>query len=644
MAWVFAVGWILLGIAGGALAVFNRYAAIACGALWLILGIAGLIVFRRYRRFVAATVRDAEDTLDMSREDSLFAFPMPVVLLSAENEVLGYNTRFRTLILEGEDAYGVKADTVFPDFSSDDLDRRDTVDLRRGDLHLTAYVGKPASGEGHVLYLADDTSLKNIAAEYTASRPVAMFLRIDNLDEATHDRRESDRMLVSSQVEMMLEDWIDSTDGILRKYTQNRFLAIVENRHLEQQTRERFPILDRVREAFSDYDPGITLSIGVGRGKTLAECVQTARLSLDMALGRGGDQAAVKTADGYDFYGGTTRGVERRTKVKTRSTAHTLKELIQSGDRVLVMGHRYSDLDALGSAIALAAVARALGKPAYVVVQRHATMAAELMEAYTQNGQSDIFLEPEEAMGLVTDTTLLIVTDVHAADRVESPALYEKAQRVVVIDHHRLMVDHIENAVLNDHEPSASSASELVAELLPYMGDDLIGKAEAEALLAGIILDTQSFVLRTGVRTFESAAYLRQRGADTVAVKRLFSGDMSVYRKKSELVGSAVQVGRIAIVTTEEDLTEQRAAASQAADEMLSIRGVDAAFVICYMGKEVNISARSYGNMNVQLIMEQMGGGGHLTMAATQIKNTTVAEAEARLRQVVEEYEINNQN
>ena len=443
--------------------------------------------------------------------------------------------------------------------------------------------------------------------------------------------RDSERAQIAGKVETLLEDWIAPTSGILRKYGSDRFLVILEQRHLQRIIDSKFDILDRVRAIQTPEHASLTLSIGVGQGCNLRESENMARQAMEMALGRGGDQAAVKTRNGFDFYGGLSKGVERRTKVRTRVVASALRELIDASDHVMVMGHRYSDLDCLGSAVALAVAARRLGKMARVVTQRDTTLAEELMERYEAAEQGDLFIEPVDAMPLVTQKTLLIITDTHNPGMVEWNPLYKAAKSVVVIDHHRKMVDFIANAVIFYHEPYSSSSSEMVAELVQYMGEGIISRLEAEALLAGIMLDTRSFVMKAGVRTFEAAAYLRRQGADTVEVKRMFSGSMDMYRKKAEIVAQAEIYRGTAISCYTSEGHDVRVAAAQAADELLSIKGVEASFALFSEEGTVNISARSLGDFNVQLVMEAIGGGGHLTMAGAQLKDVELMEAKRRL-------------
>ena len=638
-----AVFLILLSMCAGALFFYSRPLGIAAAILCVLLLVVALLLSIRYRRVLKGLLDTWVDALDPRRQALLAAFPMPAVAVTATGEMLFVNDRLVKDVFNGEDAVGRNITDVFSGISPADLSRKTIVEVECDRHKLTAFINRiPEDNGTYVLYFADNTTLKDIASEYTASRPVAMMLCIDNLEEVTAGMRESARAGITGQIEMILDEWITGVGGIIRKIGAERFMVVVQSRHLNDMTKERFSVLDRVRSALSKDGMAITLSIGVGQGETLQECESMAQQALEMALARGGDQAAIKTVNGFDFYGGRSKGVERRTKVRTRVMANALCDLIRSSDRVLIMGHRLSDLDSLGSAVALAVAIRRFGVEAFAVVNERSTMARELIDRYVARDKADIFISPSVALDMVTSRSLLIITDTHAESMLDSRDVYEAASRVAIIDHHRKMVNHIQNPALEYHQPSSSSACELVTELLQYMGDALIGPLEAEALLSGIMLDTRNFVLRTGVRTFEAAAYLRRLGADTVAVKRMFSGSLALYQKKFDLVSKAVVYRDTAIVATEEDFSAYRAVAAQAADEMLAIEGIFGSFVICRAGDEVIISARSYGECNVQLVMEALGGGGHLTMAGAQFKGITVEQAKEKLCAALDDYFANN--
>ena len=421
---------------------------------------------------------------------------------------------------------------------------------------------------------------------------------------------------------------------------------------------ERFDILDKVRA----LHPGglTTLSIGVGHGgKTLQECHQMARESIDIALGRGGDQAAVKTVDGFEFYGGISHGVEKRSHVRSRIIANALCDLIKRSDSVIIMGHRMSDLDAVGSAIGVLRICKICDVPAVIAVRRDATLAGSLIDALCRAGQKDDFIDPKDALlktfldageghdfiapdqtlDVITPNTLLIVVDTYQKRLLESQQIYEKCKHVVVIDHHRMAVGHIDNPTLICHEPYASSASELVCELLQFMPkENNITPLEAQALLAGIMLDTRSFALHVGVRTFEAAAWLRSRGAQTADTKLLFNTSKEEYEARAHIVEAAYIYKGCAIALSDELEAGMNVVLPMAANDLLTINGVDASFVAVAKNDGVNISARSMGALNVQVILEPLGGGGHLMMAGAQLQNCTLQDAEHRIREQIDLY------
>lgn len=598
-----------------------------------------LVRNRQLKRDMMRYVERVAGHLNHAEQSALAQFPLPAVVCSAEGEVIWYNDPFRHQVMNGEETFGAPVGTVTNGCQMRDIQKKKTLDVPFGNRRYMVYVSEVGMRETslYVLYYVDVTYYKQIETEFAASRPALVLIYIDNVEELMQNVRDSERAQVIGRVETLLEDWVSSGNGILRKYNNDWFQVVLEHRQLQAVIDGRFDILDRVRALkVGDTPGGITLSIGVGEGENLRESEQLARQAIEMALGRGGDQAAVKTKNGFDFYGGVSKGVEKRTKVRTRVVASALRELIDGSDNVLVMGHRFSDLDCLGSAVALAVTARNAGKPAYVVVSRAQTLAPELMERYEEAGRNDLFLEPDDAVGMMNNRTLLMVTDTHNPHLVECEPLLKEAKTVAVIDHHRKMVEHIDKAVIFYHEPYASSASELVAELVQYMEGVRLSRLEAEALLAGIMLDTRGFVMKAGVRTFEAAAYLRKLGADTVEVKRMFSGSMDMYRKKSDIVSHAIPYKGTAIACSMSGGTDMRVAAAQAADELLSIKGVDASFALFEEGDTINVSARSFGAFNVQLVMEAIGGGGHLTMAGAQLRGVSMEEAKQQLMQAID--------
>ena len=578
--------------------------------------------------------------LNVADKKSLSSLPLAVAAVSDRGEIVWFNKQFTQSVQGSDRLLGQPIENVLGGMSFEEMRNTNRFDLKLDDRCFTVSVDAFSQKDQltYLLYYWDDTDLKNIAEEYGLSRPVVLSIVIDNMEELFQSTRDSDRARISGQVEKMLEDWIGTTSGIIRKYDSYRFFAVVEQRDLHKMMEDRFSVLNTVRTVEHSGISGLTLSIGVGSGETFHTSELQAQQAMEMALGRGGDQAAVKTENGYDFYGGRSQGVERRTKVRTRVMAKTILELLESSENVLVMGHRFSDLDCLGSGAALAHTLRSLGKASAMVVNRKTTLAPELLEAYEAQGWKDLFVDEEKARQLLDEKTLLIVTDTHAPSLLEFESIYRDAKNVVVIDHHRKMVNFIDKAVIFYHEPSASSASEMVAELLPYLTNGApIHKLDAEALLAGIILDTKGFIMKAGTRTFEAAAYLRSSGADTISVKKLSAGSMELYRIKSDIISQA-QPFRNTIIATGTGASGSlvRVAAAQAADELLSVKGVDASFTMFMDGGNVNISARSYGRFNVQLIMEALGGGGHMTMAAAQIADTDMPTVVERLKKEID--------
>lgn len=594
-------------------------------------------LLHRRRLFARYLSRLAQHLKQVNAEE-LENSPFPVMAMTEEGEVLWYNDLFRTQVLKKRDVIGETAAPFLGNVAPEELRHRSelqaTYDGRRYTVLYKAVAVRTSTI--YVLYYWDTTELEEIAEEYTQSQPVVLSVYIDNVDEIAQGARDSERAQIIGRVETLLEDWIGKTTGLIRKYENGRFLVLIEHRHLQKMLEDRFSILDTIRAEKVGEIAGITLSIGIGEGKDLRESEQMARQALDMALGRGGDQAAVRTPNGFDFYGGVSRGVERRGKVRTRVVAAALKELIEGCETVVAMGHRFSDLDCLGSAVAVAKIAREMGKAAYVAVNRKTTLAPELIERYDEAAEQDLFVDEETALRLINGNALLVITDTHSLGMLEFAAVYQKARQVVVIDHHRKMVEHIENALIFYHEPYASSASEMVTELAQYLSEKGISRMEAEGLLAGIVLDTRSFSMKSSVRTFEAAAYLRKRGADTIAVKKLFSGSMELYRLKTEIMACAEVYKNTVYACAKSGGTEVRIAAAQAANELLSIKGAEASFTLFEENGGINISARSYGDFNVQLVMEALGGGGHLAMAGTYLPNTTMERAVARLKEAID--------
>lgn len=580
--------------------------------------------------------------LDHMERVSMNDMPLGIAVVDNENRLVWFNKVF-TEYFEDDAAYG----NSIEDITKLPLERllgKDGYEVKYKQNYYRLHASVPTESDAqevYIIYFADITKHRLLELEKKLSHPVVMAIIIDSYEELFGGSTESETANITVQIDRILEDFINSTNGMLRKYSKDRFWAVIEERHVRALIEDKVKILDKAREIMVNDRMNVTLSIGIGRtGKTITESEDFAKQALDMALGRGGDQAAIKTETGFEFYGGVSKGIERHTKVKTRIIASSLIEAIEQSDSVYIMGHKNSDLDSVGASVGLASAIRKLGKNAYAVIDKNTTLSMKLYNYLYEKEKAYLFTSVAEAKENFNDSSLLIVVDTHNPDIVDVPELLEAAEKVVVIDHHRKMINYIDKAMISHHEPYASSASEMVTELLQYFGDaGKISSVQAEALLAGITLDTKNFTLRTGVRTFEAAAFLRKLGADTVNVKALFANSIECYKEKSELISSAAIYRNCAIAKTDKVMGDTRIAAPQAADELLGVSDVSASFVLTKYGNdEIYLSCRSLGAINVQLIAETLGGGGHQTMAGAQLKGVTLNEAEATLKEAIDKY------
>ncbi|MBQ8765491.1 MAG: DHH family phosphoesterase [Clostridia bacterium] len=621
---------------------YNIYVAVAGFALLIAFFIFAVIKNNSFFNKLENSVLALDRKLSADNQyGELKHFPLPVVLFDSTDCIVWYNTKFSDVLFSDFTYDGVDVKQFTSGQGADIVRERKTIECECNGKKFTAFSGKVQYKNETVycLYFIEDTELKNYKDSYLSSRPVLMFINLDSVEDVCADFKESQQSEVLGDVEAIVENWFSKYNCIFRKMPNSRFLVFAESSMLEQMKKDKFSVLSQVRSyTYKDRTLGITLSVGIGLGENLSQCETIARKSLDMAMGRGGDQVVVKTADGdFEFFGGVSKGIEKRNKVRSRMIASAIKETIKASDNVLIMGHRFADLDSLGSSVGMAMICEALNKDAKIVMSSKTTLAMPLAKYMIANNMDDLLIEPEDVDEYLSPRTLLIIVDTHRKSFLEYPELFDLVEKVVVIDHHRKTVDHINKAVIFYHEPNASSASEMVTELIQYINIDVsVPTVCAEALMSGITLDTKNFVMKTGVRTFEAAAYLRSLGADTVAVKQLFSNSMKTQKAKSEVVKNAAMYNDSAIGVVDFESDDVRIVASQAADELLNIDGVHGSFVVYKTGNIINISARSYGEINVQLVMEELGGGGHLTMAAAQLENETFDNTLALLKQAID--------
>lgn len=617
---------------------------IPCLAITLLLIVFAIFTIKKRYDDAEKYISGIIHNLSSADGEILNGLKLPVMAVDKNGIVIWYNEAFSVDIAEGEAFCNSHISDLFGSESLTKLDKTGYAEMKLDKKFYTVYKNIGSHNSSVTLYyFVDTTAFKMITLEYKRSRPVVAIIMIDNISEILRDAKDSEKAVLTGEVENLLENWASNSTGFLRKLGDNRFIMVFEERHIRKYTEDNFDILNKVRNIKAFGRSGATLSIGIGRNaKTLYEAEQWAKQALDMSLGRGGDHVVIKDGENFEFFGGVSSGIESRTKVRSRVIASALKELIESCDTVLVMGHQFGDLDSLGASVGIRQIAKSLGKDAYIVTDKSKSLAKQLIKKIDET-DPDAFIEKTDAEWLADNNTLLVIVDTHRSEFLEFKTIYDKADKVVVIDHHRKTVEHITNAVIFHHEPTASSASEMVAEIAQYMGAGILTAFDAEALLSGIMLDTRNFVLRTGVRTFEAAGYLRSLGANPVEVKRLFSSSLPGYKLKSEVVASAERYGNAAISIIDKDVESARIVASQAADELLFIEGVKSAYVLFKTGSTVNVSARSLGDVNVQLIMETLGGGGHQTMAAAQIQNSDFKDSKQRLCAAIDLYNKKSQ-
>ncbi|MDO5123664.1 MAG: DHH family phosphoesterase [Eubacteriales bacterium] len=586
--------------------------------------IASLIIYLRFDRIIRIAVKSSsEKAVDRKYLDR---FGFPVVAVDKSNSILWYNTAFYTNVCDENDVSGYSILNLISGCSVEQLCSSTGGNVTIGKSKYTVYANP--LDDGYVLYFFDDTYYKDTEKKYIESRISVAMIVIDN-SEIYDDEDEDNELQAIIQVESLFQKFANEYNGYYRKTAKGHYMIIFEEKDLEKIIGTKFEILEKIR-AIRCGDICPTVSMGIGRGEeNLRKSHACAKKALDMSLGRGGDQVSILCDGKYEFFGGKATGTEHHSKVRVRVIAKSIVSACQSCDKVIVMGHKFSDLDCIGSAIGLyGAITSSVKKPVQIAVDFETSMSKGLIDFYKAYAGEEIFVSPREALSSVTDKTLLIVVDTQSEARLESTELFKACKNIIVIDHHRMSVDHIENTLVFYHEPGASSTSEMCVEIIDNFPDVNLKKAEAEALLSGIILDTKNFVINSGSRTFEAASYLKKHGADTVSVRQFFADSIELYQNKYKLISTAKIYKKCAIVIADEEMDEIRLVASKSADELLGLKGVNASFVLFRAEENViNISARSYGKRNVQLIMEKLGGGGHHSMAAAQIKNVNFESA-----------------
>ena len=620
----------------------NKTLAGIGGALIAVLSLSYLIYKKTQQNNFVDLLSNFADGLGDKDRHTLENLPVPTVLCQKDGTLLWCNDKFKLSFSHSLNKKGKHITDYINETDIESLLETKTgfIQIEKNSFSMFVTDVHYNDIDEYLLYFFDVTELKNKSDLLNKIKPAAIIGTYDNLDEMFQTLNDSELSELISALDKVVAKWFSQFNCVFRKTSSERFIVICHQDDLDKMTNNKFDILNAVRNyIYNDKPCMATLSIGVGKGDNLSECEINAKQSVDMALSRGGDQVALRYEDNYEFYGGTASGTEKGNKVRSRVVASAIKQLAQNCDNAIIIGHKFADYDSMGTAIGIYSMMKHFEKNAFIVYDNEKTLAEKLVAKYVTETGNTPFVDKKTALQKLNQNTLVFLVDTHRASYSEAPEIIDNAKTVVVIDHHRKSVDYFDKAVVFHHNASASSTSEMFTELLDYISNKpVINHSEADALLSGIMLDTKNFILRSGVRTFDAASYLKSRGADLVKVKKLFSSTPEEHKLRSEIVSTAFVYRECAISIADTKNKDLRMISSQAADELLNISDVKASFVIFKTDDLLNISARSLGEINVQLIMEKLGGGGHLTMAASQLKNTDSRDALVTLKKAIDNY------
>ncbi len=610
---------------------------------------------------ISETLQDLTLTFDSAAKTSLINSPFPLIILETNGSIIWRSSKFNSefanidintyideLTIEIQDEIKQKKEE-----NNKDILKTIEIDNKVYEVKGRYVKLKEKDKKNHnkymvILYFIDETENIKLQREYKDSKSCVGIIMVDNYEESIQRLESEEKPQVTAQIDKCIFEWTNQVNGVLIKQEKDRYICFFEQRYLDRVKEDKFSILDKVKEIDTKDKAQFTLSIAVSNeGNTDKEKYRSALAAMDIVLGRGGDQAVIRENEIYKFFGGRAQEVEKRTKVKARTVAHALENLIKESKKVMIMGHINSDMDAIGSCMGIYRLAKTLETNAYIIHNKQANTLNIFNESIEKEEEyEDILINKEVALENIDEDTLLVIVDTHRANYVEVPELLEKTKKIVIIDHHRRSADYIEDATLTFQEVYASSAAELVTELLQYVDVKIELKTiEAESLYAGIMMDTKNFTFKTGVRTFEAAAYLRKCGVDIIRVKKWFQSDLGSYTKIADIVKKSEIVNNsIAISTYNKKAKDASLVCAKAADELLTISNITASFVIGHQGGKVYISGRSIGDINVQIILEKLGGGGHITLAGAQVEGMTIEEVKQELITKIDEYfaEIEN--
>ncbi|MBR5235784.1 MAG: DHH family phosphoesterase [Clostridia bacterium] len=632
----------------------NQYLAVA----ELLLGLLLCIVNYLYKKHAEKKISDMFEKMTLhigsATHNALMHFPLPTLLIDLNGKIKWYNEPFNDIFKE-QALYDKEISTLIPAMSPEALFTNAAGPVQLTVTHnervFRVFGSKPQSEEKNsivILYFDEITEYAEYRQKYEDEKTFACLIFVDNYDELMESVGISEVPQLQGQLYKHINDWATENGGVLTKYEKDKYSVIFEHHRLEGIIKSKFDILNKIREISEGNTLPASVSIGIGVcGKDIAENDEFAKNAINMALGRGGDQAVVKDNEQFSFYGGTSKEYEKSTRVKARVVSNALAGLIKNAENIVVMAHKVTDADSLGAAFGVYRMCRMQDKPVHILLESYDQTVKNLLERMEHVEEyAGLFINTQQATSRIDATTLVVVVDTHKPSLLDAPALLKKAGQIVVVDHHRRGADFIENTALIYHEPYASSACEMLTEILQYSPQKLsLSKLEAECLYAGLVVDTKNFTFKTGVRTFEAASFLRKQGVDTVAIKTMFQQDLATYIKRAMIIKDAEIIrGNIAVSTYSEVEKDIQVTIAQAADELLNIKGITASFVLCLTENGINISGRSLGGINVQVILEKLGGGGHMTIAGAQLEGITIEEGKERLCQAIDEYYLETVN
>lgn len=593
-------------------------------------------------------LQDLTFHVDKAAKNAMLHSPFPLVIVETDGNVVWKSSKF------GQEFANIDIKNILNDLVKQiKLEIENNPENPEQDIHheleiddkIYQIYGKYTKAKEKymlTLYFLDNTDNVELEQSYQDSQICVGIIMVDNFEEVNQRVEDEDKPVLKAKIEKSIYDWATTFEGLVVKSERDTFVCIFEQRYLAELEERKFKILDTIKELELSDKIQITLSVAVSNeGTSNYEKYKSAQAGLDIALGRGGDQAVVRKDGKYTFFGGRSQEVEKLTKVKARTVSHALEELISEADKIMIMGHTNGDMDSMGASMGIYRLAKTLDKEAYVIYnQTGINLQAFVETAQEEPEYAEAIINKTEAISKITPETLLIIVDTHKTNYVEVPELLEETHKIVIIDHHRKSVDYIEEAILTLHEVYASSASELVTEILEYATKEVeLTTIEAESLYAGIMMDTKNFTFKTGVRTFEAAAFLRKCGVDIIKVKKWFQSDLKTYNKISKIVEKAEMINEnIAISIYEETDKDANLICAKAADELLTISDITASFVMGQIGDRICISGRSIGDINVQVILEKLGGGGHITLAGAQVEGMTIEEVKQELIIRINEY------